>query len=29
MNKNNLKKYLFQVNTLTVFYDYCKDAFKV
>ena len=28
MNKNNLKKYLFQVNTLTVFYDYCKDAFK-
>jgi len=28
MYKNNLKKYLFQVNSLMVFYGYCKDAFK-
>lgn len=28
MNKNNLKKYLFQINKLGNFYNYCKHAFK-
>lgn len=28
MNKNNLIKYLFQINTLMSFYNYCKYAFE-
>jgi hypothetical protein len=28
MNKNNLMKYLFQINTLMRFYNYCKYAFE-